>query len=300
MNDWVKRTEYNKVISLKLIIPGSCNAKCVFCYMNDKKLNLKETKKEFLDNFINSINQFLKELEDKNPVSLDITGNEPTLDVSFLGKVLTLLKESGVQRKFTRVTLTTNGVHIEEIIPYLKDVVDYVNLSVHDYREDERKKIMGISVFPSYAPIIKKLNDIGITVSCVSVLYKPVINFQEWFSNFVDWCKEQGFISLRFRWNVFWDESETFENYMDIGMHNSDYQIINHENTPDSHWCRLRRYDGFRVFFLKGVLDTSECTKGIEYVIAEDGQCYCDFYKKTKLEDYEFKVGEIYDMGSIN
>ena len=45
------------------------------------------------------------------------------------------------------------------------------------------------------------------------------------------------------------------------------FDTINYEKTTDSHWCRLRRKDGMRVFFLHGVLDTSILTKGIEYVI---------------------------------
>ena len=46
-------------------------------------------------------------------------------------------------------------------------------------------------------------------------------------------------------------------------------------------------------------LDTSINTKGIEYVIADDGKCYCDFYKRTKLEDYRYEVGKIYDLKEI-
>ena len=83
---------------------------------------------------------------------------------------------------------------------------------------------------------------------------------------------------------------------MKYGLKQDDYTIIDHEETPDSHWCRLRRYDKFRVFFLKGVLDTSLLTKGIEYVIADDGICYCDFYKRTKMEDCRYEIGKIYDL----
>ena len=54
------------------------------------------------------------------------------------------------------------------------------------------------------------------------------------------------------------------------------------------------------MFFLEGVLDTSEHTKGIEYVIADDGRLYADFYKRTRIEDYQFKIGEIYDHVEVS
>ena len=34
---------------------------------------------------------------------------------------------------------------------------------------------------------------------------------------------------------------------------------------------------------------------GIEYVIDEDGIAYCDFYKRTKVSDYKYEIGKIYD-----
>ena len=34
--EYVERTDYNKVITVKLVIPGGCNAKCPFCYNRDK------------------------------------------------------------------------------------------------------------------------------------------------------------------------------------------------------------------------------------------------------------------------
>ena len=82
---------------------------------------------------------------------------------------------------------------------------------------------------------------------------------------------------------------------MQESMQDPQFEVLVHEETPDSHWCRLRRFDRFRVFFLEGVLDTSLHTKGIEYVIADDGRLYADFYKRTRIEDYPLIIGEIFD-----
>lgn len=78
---YIERTDYNKVISIKLMIPGTCNAKCTFCYMKDYKSSvLKNQKDEFLNNYLSSLNKIISKIGDKNPISLDITGNEPTFD----------------------------------------------------------------------------------------------------------------------------------------------------------------------------------------------------------------------------
>ena len=98
---YVEKTDYNKVISVKLMIPGTCNAKCTFCYMKDYKHSvLKNQKDEFLNNYLSSLNKIISEIGDKNPISLDITGNEPTFDIKFLQKVLTQLKEENIKNVF--------------------------------------------------------------------------------------------------------------------------------------------------------------------------------------------------------
>ena len=102
----------------------------------------------------------------------------------------------------------------------------------------------------------------------------------------IDWAKYVGFIAVRFRCDVFWNDSDVFDSYLAESMSEADkFDVINYENTTDSHWCRLRRKDKMRVFFLRGVLDT-------------DGHCYCDYYRRTKIEDYQYEVGKIYDAVS--
>lgn len=182
---YIERKDYNKVITVKLVIPGGCNAKCSFCYNKDKDMSCD--KQQFLDNFTESLDDIITRIGDKNPISVDITGGEPTLDPEYLSKVFIKLKEFNIKSKVLRVTMTTNGTHLKEVISYMKDIVDYVNISIKDK---------------------------------------------------------------------------------------------------------------MRVFFLHGVLDTSIKTKGIEYVIDTDGHCYCDYYRRTKIEDYQYEVGKIYDAVS--
>lgn len=295
---YIERKDYNKVISVKLVVPGSCNARCEFCYMKDYRDIMEHNDDSFFNNYLSSLRNLIEKIDGKNPISLDITGNEPTLNVERLKRILCELKESGLKNKFCRVTMTTNGTNLKEIIPYLDGVVDYVNISVHDYSLENRQKIMGFKTFTQneYRELINQLNNIGVTVSATAVIYRPINDFKQWFDSFVEWCENTGFISLRLRCDVFWKQNYLFDEYMEYGLNNKDYSVITHENTTDSHWCRLRKYNKFRVFFLKGVLDTSLLTKGIEYIIEDDGFCYCDYYKRTKIDDYKYEIGKIYDL----
>ena len=102
---FIERIDYNKVITIKLVIPGGCNAKCPFCYNKDKKMTCN--KAQFLENFIPSLDNLLNEIGDKNEVSVDITGGEPTLDYEFLIQVLTKLREYNIKSRVLRTTMTT-------------------------------------------------------------------------------------------------------------------------------------------------------------------------------------------------
>ena len=292
---FVERKDYNKVITIKLVVPSSCNAKCPFCYNKGKTRSCD--KQQFLSNFIASLDDILTRIGNKNPISLDITGGEPTLDVKFLSEVLVKLKEYNIRSKVLRVTLTSNGTHLKEVASYMEGVVDYVNISIHDWRPLCRKDVLGFCFSGiEYSEMVKELNKVGITVSASAVIYKKIPRFEKWRDCFIEWAKEIRFIAVRFRCDVFWDEAHIFDEYLLESKNDTrQFDIITYENTSDSHWLRLRRKDGMRIFFLHGVADTSLRTKGIEYVIDDDGQCYCDFYKRTKIEDYQYEVGKIYD-----
>ena len=292
---FIERIDYNKVITIKLVIPGGCNAKCPFCYNKDKKMTCN--KAQFLENFIPSLDNLLNEIGDKNEVSVDITGGEPTLDYEFLIQVLTKLREYNIKSRVLRTTMTTNGVNLDKVIPYLEGVIDYINISIHSHKYEERYEITGMKFTEyDYFKLIQKLKTVGIDTSASAVIYKDIPNFNSWRDDFIFWARTNGFKAIRFRCDVFWKDAEIFDNYLLSAKYDNRFDIITYENTTDSHWLRLRdKETGFRVFFLHGVLDTSLLTKGIEYVINDDGKCYCDYYKRIPIEKYEYEIGKIYD-----
>ena len=292
---FIERIDYNKVITIKLVIPGGCNAKCPFCYNKDKKMTCN--KAQFLENFIPSLDNLLNEIGDKNEVSVDITGGEPTLDYEFLIQVLTKLREYNIKSRVLRTTMTTNGVNLDKVIPYLEGVIDYINISIHSHKYEERYEITGMKFTEyNYFQLVQKLKAVGIDTSASAVIYKDIPNFNSWRDDFIFWARTNGFKAIRFRCDVFWKDSEIFDNYLLSAKYDNRFDVITYENTTDSHWLRLRdKETGFRVFFLHGVLDTSLLTKGIEYVIDDDGKCYCDYYKRIPIEKYEYEIGKIYD-----
>lgn len=292
---FLERTDYNKVITVKLVIPGGCNAKCPFCYNKDKEITCNKT--QFLENFITSLDSLLNKIGNKNEVSVDITGSEPTLDYEFLIQVLNKLREYNIKSRVLRTTMTTNGINLNKVIPYLEGVIDYVNISIHNYYKDARVEIMGEAFKEiDYNILVARLKEIGIDTSASAVIYKDIPNFNLWRDTFIFWVQINGFKALRFRCDVFWKDAEIFDNYLLSAKYDNRFDVITYEKTTDSHWLRLREKNtGFRVFFLHGVLDTSLLTKGIEYVIDDDGKCYCDYYKRTPIENYEYEIGKIYD-----
>lgn len=294
---WVRRTEYNNVISVKIVIPGGCNARCKFCYNRDMwRKNIREVVPfaAFRLNLNDSLKTIIEEIGEKDRISIDITGNEPTCNIPDLMYALAVIRN--YKECVSRVTLTTNAFFLEKLIPFLPGIVDYVNISLHDFREKYRRRVMDWSVLDVVVKsCVEKLNGCGIPCSAVAVIWKKYQDFSWWRDRFIEWCKEYGFISLRFRCNVHMDDQSFFDEYMEQTINDPRFQVITHENTPDSHWCRLRMEDKFRVFFLHGVKDTTKFTKGIEYVIADDGGLYTDYKKQHPIGEYEFKIGEIYD-----
>ena len=292
------RKDFNNVVTIKLIIPSRCNANCSFCYVNSYKDNIVINKENFLNNFIYSLNKVVSRIDGSFPISLDITGNEPTFDTNLLKKTLDILRNSPVLSKFCRVTITTNGYNLGEVINDLAGVVNYVNISVHDYNKTIRKNIFNtpnVLDDVDYKHIIFELLKYNIECSAVAVITEENPMYSNWINRFISWCKDVGFVSLRIRNNSFNSNRKEFDIKVDSRIIDCKLEIINKETNNDSNWCRVSDKDGFLVYFLNGVLNTYEVSKGIEYIIHEDGNAYMDYYKKIPLDNYTFPTNLIFD-----
>ena len=298
------RENYNNLITIKLVLPGTCNAKCKFCYnkyIEEMKLGSKEMKEKFLDKFLISLEKIVLKVDGKQRISLDITGNEPTLDTDFFIQVIHKLRNFSLKDSITRVTCTTNGIGILKVAPYMNGVVNYVNISVHDYDYKRRSNIFG-TYFPTdddYKKIVKSLLDNDISVTAVSVIHKKIDNFSVWRDQFISWALKIGFVGLRFRYDAYdTDDNNLFLDYMNQTIQDNNYYVIQKENAFDSIWCMLSYKSNFLVYFLyflNGGVNTYDSSPGIEFVIHDDGEAYADFNKTVLFDDYKFPVGYIFD-----
>ena len=297
--EYIYRQNFDNSITIKLVIPGSCNANCSFCYnkhSNKMEIGTAELKQQWLDNFLLSLERIVLKIDGKQPISIDITGNEPTLDTDFFIQVMHKLRSFSLKDEISRVTCTTNGIGLKEVAPFMKGVVNYVNISVHDYDQKRRNKIFG-TYFPTdkdYEDAIQVLLDNKIHTSAISVIHNEINDFSSWRDNFIKWADRIGFVSLRFRHNVYYDNN-SFLNYMNDTISDERFYTIQKEDTPDSNWCQLTTKDGFLVFFLKGVIDTYAVSPGIEFIVHDDGKAYADFNKTVPFDEYSFPIGYVFD-----
>ena len=297
--EYIHRKNYDNFITIKLVVPGTCNANCRFCYnkhIDAMKVCSKEDKEEWLERFLISLEIVMLKIGFDAKVSLDITGNEPTLDFDFFIKIMHKLRNFPLKNKITRITCTTNGINLKKVAPYMIGVVDYVNISVHDYDQTRRNNIFGTynPKDSDYRDMIKILLDNGIKATAISVIHNEIYNFKDWRDSFIKWSENIGFVSLRFRHNVYSDEKK-FLDYMMQTVQEEKFYVMEQDATPDSTWYILSTKSGFLLYFLKGVIDTYNVSPGIEFVIHDDGLAYADFNKNTPFDEYKFPIGLIFD-----
>lgn len=297
---YVYRKNFNDTISIKLILPGSCNADCSFCYnkSNDKiEKQIPISKQKFLDNFLISLELIILKINGRQPISLDITGNEPTSDPEFFIKVLHKLRNFSLRDRISKITCTTNGTNLKIVAPFMREIVDYVNISVHDYRQKNRDNIFKTSspTTDDYKEMVMLLLDNNIHTSAIAVIDEPIDNFAKFRDEFIKWADDDiGFVSLRLKDNVY-KSNTNFLDYMMETIKSDKFFVIKEEKNPNLTFSQLSTKSGFFLYFLKGIIDTYEVSPGIDFFVHDDAKAYADFFKKIPFENYNFPVGYVFD-----
>ena len=259
-------------LSVKIVIPAFCQAKCPFCFNNCTI----ETQKHDFDMFFTELRKSLDMVFTLNrSVSLDITGNEPTFNIPMFEKLMYVLRE--YKNKTYKIVLTTNGFHLKECLPSMAGVVDIVNISLHHYDENVRKnEILRTKYIPTndeLSEIIKTGNECGITFTAVAVLYKKFENFKNFYNKFVNFARTTGFKDIRFRCNYV-EQDEFTQVVMNTKFDN--YRV---EKLKALHTIYIDE-NGFDVRIMAGVPDLTEIIVGPELVIDDDGKTYVDYNKR--------------------
>lgn len=277
--DYIITNDKNN-LSVKIVIPTYCQAKCPFCFNYLTEDTQRHDYIMFLDNLDKSLKLITNNIKDRG-ITLNITGNEPTFNIFLLMKTMNIIKL--YRDKVSRIILSTNGFRIYDSIDYINEVVDIVNISLHHYDYHERKKIFGTSTIPNDEDIKKIVNTLrenNISSTAVSVLYKDIGNFKDFYNHFTTWAKDLGFENVRIRSNYCSDDA-FFDNYLNIDFPSQDIITSNGLTTKTI----TDNKTGFEAKLLKGVSDLTEYVIGAELVIDDDGKCYIDYNKRYHVDD---------------
>lgn len=263
-------------ISVKIVVPGFCQAKCPFCFNHCTTETQTHDTEIFFTNLTESLDLIFDNVDRK--ISLDITGNEPTFSVRIFRELMLHLKR--FKNKTEKIVLTTNGFHLKQCLPYMYGIVDIVNISLHHYDEEIRKnEILQTKFVPSneeLKDLIAWGNSIGIKFTAVAVLYKKFENFNEFYTKFVDFAKSNGFNSVRFRCNCI-----EYNDYTDEVMSTKhENQVF--EDLPSLKTIKIND-NGFDVRIYKGIPDLTTMILGVELVIDDDGALYVDYNKRYQV-----------------
>lgn len=277
-------------LSVKVVIPCYCQAKCKFCFNKLTQATQQHNYEEFFNNLVKSLDLIVENLADKRNISLDITGNEPTFDIEVFKKFLNII--APYKKYFNKVVMTTNGFHLKELVPYMKDIVDIVNISIHHYDYNERMDIFGTRFIPSndeLKTLITNLNDNNITVTAVTVLYKEYDNdFRKFFDNFTFWAKDLGFKDVRMRSNFYSNDPWIDKILYDIHI---EEESLNSVNALTTKIIKDKR-NGYETRILKGVESILKYVIGPELVIDDDGMLYVDYNKKYSIDEKTINIFE--------
>lgn len=277
-------------LSVKVVIPCYCQAKCKFCFNKLTQATQQHNYEEFFNNLVKSLDLIVENLTDKRNISLDITGNEPTFDIEIFKKFLNII--APYKKYFNKVVMTTNGFHLKELVPYMKDVIDIVNISIHHYDYDERMDIFGTRLIPNndeLKTLVNNLNDNNITVTAVTVLYKEYDNdFRKFFDNFTFWAKDLGFKDVRMRSNFYSNDPWIDKILYDIHI---EEESLNSVNALTTKIIKDKR-NGYETRILKGVESILKYVIGPELVIDDDGMLYVDYNKKYSIDEKTINIFE--------
>ncbi len=257
-----------------ILLPGSCNAKCDFCFWNREAAKIKPDPE-----YLNRVFHILKNLSSNFSV-LSISGGEPTLS-PFFRKFLARLGVYRRKNSLDRVVLTTHGGELDSFITPIGCVIDHLNISRHGIGTEDNYKIFKTTAIPSDDELrnsISKLHSETITdVTLNCVIYPDVT--EAFCNDFIEYAKDLGADAVSFR-KVASDVSPTKTENLFV----SNYGIVNATDCPV---CRglVQNVNGFEVRWKGSVMEPSIATKGVyEVIIHPDGHLYRDWGMNHRME----------------
>lgn len=256
-----------------LMLPGSCNAACDFCFWNRDEAKIKPPA-----DYLDRVFSHLAKLPDAFQV-LSISGGEPTLSPWF-GRVLARLGQHRRSHHLDRVVLTTHGGNLLPFVTAVGCVVDHVNISRHAIGTAANRDVFKTDKVPTddaLRDMVLRLHSetaCDVTLNCV---VRPDISV-DFCDEFIAYAKDLGADAVSFR-KVASDAAPTATE----AIFAAKYGVLNETKCPV---CRgmEQQVNGFAVRWKGSVSEPSLQTGGIyEVVIHPDGNVYADWGMKIPL-----------------
>jgi molybdenum cofactor biosynthesis enzyme MoaA len=149
-----------------LLLPGSCNASCSFCFWNQSEAKIRQP-----DNYTEKVFSTIENLPEEFR-TLSLSGGEPTLSPYF-GRVLAALGKFRRGNHLDRVVLTTHGGNLAPFITAVGCVVDHINISRHEIGYHANVSVFKTTNIPTdeeLTGMIKKIHtetSCDVTLNCV-------------------------------------------------------------------------------------------------------------------------------------
>jgi MoaA/NifB/PqqE/SkfB family radical SAM enzyme len=256
-----------------VLLPGSCNAKCDFCFWDRKSAKIKPPE-DYLDKVFSILNNLPSQCR-----TLSISGGEPTLS-PWLPKFLARLSVWRRSHHLDRVVLTTHGGNLLSTIGSVASVVDHINISRHAITDEDNWTIFKTDKIPdsrTLSLLISRVHDLGtcdVTLNCVV----PPDVTSKFCKDYIKFAKDVGADAVSFR-KVASDVTPTkaerkFAEKYGVGSETKCPVCRGMEQTVK----------GFPVRWKGSVEEPSLETKGIyEVVIHPDGLAYSDWGRTTLI-----------------
>ena len=171
---------------LRLSLLDACNFRCIYCMPKNPQFLPREKlmqRKEILRLSSTLVNFGIDEIR--------LTGGEPTLRIDFIDIVRDLS-----ELKINKLGLTTNGLHLVNILPELKKTkLKNINFSLDSLNKLGFETMTGSPHLEKVFESIFTAKELGFTVKLNVVLMKGINDHEV--SNFVDFSSNYG-IEVRF------------------------------------------------------------------------------------------------------
>jgi organic radical activating enzyme len=280
--DGINYKEKPENIQLQLFVNmlTFCPASCKFCAAKNTKLD----KKIDIDKFTS----VMKRLKAEDRIrGIKITGGEPFYDIDLLNEVISVIYD--VFGYDMEVAISTNGIGLENL-KKIKDLehIEAIHISRHHYDDDVNREIFGDIICGSLQannsvariPDKKAIENIIDSVSYKDIfvlnciLLKDYINSPEEAHKFMDFAIDIGAPKVGFM------TCSPVNGY--AKEQTIPYETVIKEDDP-------------ALLFTRGFFDYDYCHCSDGVYSSEDGRIVEFYGKSTKMEDYAYCRGLVYD-----